>query len=83
MISYNKPACAGQHKIGTSMTTVTPREMQQQGKLAKSTAQGDSDVASSKFKKTRVLLSVSLTALLLFLVVYVVVSLTKLKSGIC
>ena len=71
------------------MTTVTPREMQQQGKLAKpiedkpSTAQGDSDVASSKFKKTRVLLSVSLTALLLFLVVYVVVSLTKLKSGIC
>ena len=71
------------------MTTVTPREMQQQGKLAKpiedklSTAQGDSDVASSKFKKTRVLLSVTLPALLLFLVVYVVVSFTKLKSGIC
>ena len=71
------------------MTQVAPSEMQQQGKLAKpieekpSTAQGDSEVASSKCKMTTVLLSVSLTAFLLFQVVYVVVSLTKLKSGIC
>ena len=85
------------------MTTITSRKIQQQGKLAKqiedklSTAQGDSEVASSKCKMTTVLLSVSLTAFLLFQVVYVVVSLTKLaaleeeltqlqsstKSGIC
>ena len=87
-IDYNA-ACAVLHKIGIIMTTITSRKIQQQGKLAKqiedklSTAQGDSEVASSKFKKTRVLLSVTLTALLLFLVVYVVVSFTKLKSGIC
>ena len=68
------------------MTQVAPSEMQQQGKLAKpikdkaSTTKGDSGVASSKCRKTTVLLSVSLTALLLFQVVYVVVSITKLSA---
>ena len=87
-VDYNA-ACAVLHKIGIIMTTITSRKIQQQGKLAKqiedklSTAQGDSEVASSKCKMTTVLLSVSLTAFLLFQVVYVVVSLTKLKSGIC
>ena len=69
------------------MTTVTPREMQQQGKLAKpikdkaSTTEGDSEVTSSKCEKMTVLLSVSLTAVLLFLVgAYVIVSLTKIAA---
>ena len=44
------------------------------------TAQGDSEVTSSKCKKTTALLSVSLTAQLLFLVAYVVLSLTKLSE---
>ena len=44
------------------------------------TAQGDSEVTSSKCKKTTVLLSVSLAAQLLFLVAYVVVSLTQLSE---
>ena len=68
------------------MTTITSRKIQQQGKLAKpikdkaSTTEGDSEVASSKCKMTTVLLSVSLTAFLLFQVVYVVASLTKLAA---
>ena len=68
------------------MTNIAPSEMQQQGKLAKpiedkaSTAKGDSEVKSSKCKMTTVLLSVSLTAFLLFQVVYVVASLTKLAA---
>ena len=84
-IDYNA-ACAVLQKIGINMTHVAPSEMQQQGKLAKpikdkaSTTQGDSGVASSKCRKTTVLLSVSMTALLLFQVVYVVVSITKLSA---
>ena len=69
------------------MTHVAPSDMQQQGKLAKpikdkaSTTEGDSEVTSSKCKKTTVLLSVSVTAVLLFLVgAYVIVSLTKLAA---
>ena len=44
------------------------------------TAQGDSEVTSSTCKKTTVLLCVSLAAQLLFLVAYVVVSLTYLSE---
>ena len=44
------------------------------------TAQGDSEVTSSTCKKTTVLLAVSLAAQLLFLVAYVVVSLTQLSE---
>ena len=69
------------------MTNVAPSEMQQQGKLAKpikdkaSTTDGDSEVTSSKCKNTTVLLSVSVAAVLLFLVgAYVIVSLTKLAA---
>ena len=69
------------------MTNVAPSEMQQQGKLAKpiedkaSTAKGDSEVKSSKCKKTTLLLSVSVAAVLLFLVgAYVIVSLTKIAA---
>ena len=69
------------------MTNVAPSEMQQQGKLAKpiedkaSTAKGDSEVKSSKCKKTTLLLSVSVAAVLLFLVgAYVIVSLTKVAA---
>ena len=69
------------------MTNVAPSEMQQQGKLAKpiedkaSTAKGDSEVKSSKCKKTALLLSVSVAAVLLFQVVYVIVSLTKVAAS--
>ena len=68
------------------MTTVAPSEIQRQGKQAKpieekvSIAQGDSEAPSSKCKKTTVLLSVSLTAVLFILVVSVGVSLTKLSA---